>query len=146
MAAQGHGGEKCEHSSREKLKKVSGAPQEQLQTTCLRCFRAKGVLQSMYPCMRRNQEMHRYMVWSVPNCTSPRSDPDIFFLARMGWHYGCLCSAIIFVCATQRAPSGGNTAPVQQNTPDVAARPCLCNRMRPMRPQHRACADNSVAP
>ncbi len=51
MAAQGHGGEKCEHSSREKLKMASGAPPEQLQTTCPLRFGAKGVLQSTYLCI-----------------------------------------------------------------------------------------------
>ena len=71
MAAQGHGGEKRGHSSRETLKNASRAPPEQLQTMCLPCFRAKGVLQSTYLCIRRNLEMHRYMVWSdlkAPKC------------------------------------------------------------------------------
>ena len=62
MAAQDHGGEKCEHSSREKLKKASRAPPEQLQTMCLLCFRAKGVLQTTCLRIRQNQEMHRYVV------------------------------------------------------------------------------------
>ena len=65
-AGWGPEGDKCEHSSREKLKIAFGAPPEQLQTMCLRRFRAKGAPQSTYPCRRRNQEMHRYMVWSVP--------------------------------------------------------------------------------
>jgi len=66
MAAQGHGGDKCEHSSREKLKMASGAPPEQLQTTCPLRFGAKGVLQTMHLRIQQNQEMHRYVVWSAP--------------------------------------------------------------------------------
>ena len=66
MAAQSYGGEKSEHSSHETYKNASGAPPELLQTTCPLCFRASCVLQTTYLCIRRNQGMHRYVVWERP--------------------------------------------------------------------------------